>query len=154
MSLLTFFSSVILSFLFPLKLKWRPQHFCLTGTTISEAVLPLLLFPCLVLCTQASQNQYFQQASILHAVLKSAVVKHPGNNQVKYHQMPCKTNPTCKIVRFSWRLIYVCYFSIVQSLCWHCWDDTSEICKIPSLRKNSQVDAASFSKTCMKFRLP
>lgn len=88
MSLLTFFSSIILSFLFPLKLKWRPQHFYLTGTTVSEAVLPLLLFPCLVLCTQASQNQYFQQASILHAVLNSAVAKHPGNNHHTWGKIP------------------------------------------------------------------
>lgn len=88
MSLLTFFSSIILSFLVPWKLKWRPQHFYLTGTTVSEAVLPLLLFPCLVLCTQASQNQYFQQASILHAVLNSAVVKHPGNNHHTWGKIP------------------------------------------------------------------
>lgn len=88
MSLLTFFSSIILSFLVPWKLKWRPQHFYLTGSTVSEAVLPLLLFPCLVLCTQASQNQYFQQASILHAVLNSAVVKHPGNNHHTWGKIP------------------------------------------------------------------
>lgn len=88
MSLLTFFSSIILSFLVPWKLKWRPQHFYLTGSTVSEAVLPLLLFPCLVLCTQASQNQYFQQASILHAVLNSAVVKYPGNNHHTWGKIP------------------------------------------------------------------